>query len=183
MKTLRLMFAGSCLLVLILLALAWPITQRSAAGLRLQTLADAEQLIAGLEQIQTLADTRVADAHRLQTQIEKLRGAVPAPAYDPFSGHATASGDGDGADPDDTTDQDDRNTADNRNEWPELRLTGILSGPHGGAMAVVNGDVYRLRQIVNGLRIIEITPDAVVLLSAEGESRRLELSGWEMQNK
>ena len=58
-------------------------------------------------------------------------------------------------------------------EWPDLKLTGtVVSGDR--SLAIINGEVYRLGSIVEGLQLREIGRDYVLLVSPiPGEERRV----------
>ncbi|MBI3615491.1 MAG: general secretion pathway protein GspB [Candidatus Omnitrophica bacterium] len=55
-----------------------------------------------------------------------------------------------------------------------LTLQGIVFDPHAESYAVLNGKVVREKEEIDGMKILKIEPDAVVLW-VEGQSHRLTL--------
>lgn len=183
MKTQYLILAAVSLLVLALLALIWPITRRSTSGPRLATLISAQKLVSDLTEIRSSATRNLRQAVQLRGRLAHIRQAtasvssVARPASSRGSGSAKVWGW-----PDPAADADNTETPQRRSllTWPDLQLTGIVAAG-SKSMAVINGEVYRLRELVRDLQLTAIDDDAVVLTSANGESRRLSLSGWDKE--
>ena len=55
-----------------------------------------------------------------------------------------------------------------------LSLQGIVYDAHAESYAVLNGKIVREKEEIDGIRVLKIEPNAVVL-SVEGESHRLTL--------
>lgn len=64
-------------------------------------------------------------------------------------------------------------TAPQAPRWPELKLSGVLRGSgHKESSAFINGKMYSVGQTVEGVEIVEIQPQGVVL-KYSGETRFL----------
>lgn len=64
----------------------------------------------------------------------------------------------------------------------QLRLMGTLAAG-SASMAVINNEVYRIGDIVNGLRIMTIGEDGVGVAGSDRKERLLPLRGWQTVNE
>jgi len=182
-KTQYLILAAVSALVLALLALMWPITRRSTTGPRLETLIRAQKLVSDLSAIRSTAAGNLDEATRLQDRLSRVRrAATPSSpggmiaSTQPQGGHK----DWGWPDPDASTPEADAPGRPRRLTWPDLKLDGIVAAGDD-SMAVINGEVYRLTDGIRNLQLTAIEHEAAVLTSADGESRRLTLSGWDKE--
>lgn len=67
-------------------------------------------------------------------------------------------------------------------ELPELELTGVVLAGRN-SMAIINGEVYSIGDVVEGFRLVKITPTEAVLVSPLGERRILVLKEQKGESK
>ncbi|MBT3374208.1 MAG: hypothetical protein HN742_09620 [Lentisphaerae bacterium] len=184
MKTRVALLLGAIVIVVVLLAMTWPISRNSTAGPRLDTLTGAEGLVADLKEIRGASKRQETEVARLGKQMDRLAatdssdvlkilGPVTAVASVPTAvarKPAQVQSKPQLRKPAPPT----RRPA---MRWPELRLDGIVAAGNR-SMAIINGDAYYLNDKVGTIMISEIDGDAVLLTSPVGSSRRLKLTGW-----
>lgn len=183
MKTRVALLLGACAIVVILLAMTWPISRNSTAGPRLDTLTGAEGLVADLKEVRAASKRQEAEVERLQKQMTRL-AATDSSAVLKVLGPVTSAGAklpaGKEPEPPKPKPELTQRVPERRQpvtRWPELKLDGIVDGGDQ-SMAIINGDAYHVNDKVSGIKITEIDADGVLLTSPVGASRRLKLAGW-----
>jgi len=178
------------LLVLVLLALMWPLTRRSTAQYRIQSIEPSVELAKDIESLQASASQDLERARALLAAAQERRTPVTVPQADPFALQmeelATVAGvqlrPSTAAVPEESAlteiGVEDLQIFHKEDEWPALALSGIVLSAKE-PLAIINSDVHKLGSIVEGLQVAEITKGQVTLLSPQGERRVLLLEGWE----
>jgi len=171
MKTRVALLLGAGAIVLVLLAVTWPVSRSSTASPRLDTLTGAEELVDDLEEIRTASKRQEAEVKRLRMQMTRLAATDSSGVLQVLSPVTSTK----------TKRPVEKKPAPQPRRavtrWPELRLDGIVVAGDQ-SMAVINGDTYYVNDEIDGIRITEIDANAVLLTSPAGASVRLKLAGW-----
>lgn len=179
MKTRIALLLGAGAIVLVLLAMTWPVSRSSIAGPRLDTLTGAEELVDDLEEIQAASKRQETEVERLRMKMTRLAAADSSGVLQVL-GPVTSAGTKRPVGKKPPPPKPKRHPPQPRRsvtQWPELRLDGIVAGGDQ-SMAIINGDTYHVNDEIDGIIITEIDADAVLLTSPVGASRRLKLGGW-----
>jgi len=176
MKTRIAVLLGASVVVVVLLAMTWPISRNSTASPRLNTLTVAEELVDDLEEIRGASKRQETEVERLREQMTRLAAAdssVVLQVLGPITSTKTERPVEKALPPPKAN----RQPRQSVTRWPELSLDGIVAAGDQ-SMAIINGDSYRVNDKISGIRITEIDANAVLLTSPVGASRRLKLTGW-----
>jgi len=181
------------LIILALLGAIWPLTHRVKAAYRLEVVRETKEMARDLEDTQASADSNLRLAAQLEEATRRLRAPVATEVPDLFITRSTEPAPVAGVDQ--QTPLPDTNGASDPADvegdppafqMPALTLVGLVRTGEQ-PMAVINTatstEVKRTGSEIEGLRIVDIDSDRVVLLSPYGQRSVLILQGWQQQKE
>ena len=161
-----------------MLALVWPVRQRAGESHGLKQIEENVKLAEDLRRMDAVADGNLRASIAVARFFERINRPVVLSAPDPFATPVPQNPGADGppgGEPPAAPEPEPPLVMD----LPPMTLHGVAVAGEA-SLAVINYEVFRLGDVVSGLKLVRITEDGVELVSADARvSKTLTLEGWE----
>jgi len=170
------------LAIVAMLAMVWPVRRRAGAVPGLKKIEENVRLAEDLKRMQNSADENLDASRWVARRFEEMRRPLPLSASSPFATAASLHPAPHNPSPKESPPSKDPEPPVTVN-LPPLSLGGTAVAGRD-SLALINDEVFRLGDVISGLKLVRIGEDAVELVSADGRIRKtLALEGWAQEER